>query len=150
MGCDIHVYVERQDEAGEWQRLDVPEPLGDRNYSAFGFLADVRNYCAVTPIVEARGLPDDVSAAVSAEFSEWGADAHTPSWLTVDELRAFDYDQTMNARRITRNGNGGFTGTPEEGTVMTYREFLSESFVREVAELGSLGERIRIVFWFDN
>lgn len=152
MGCDIHVHVERQDEAGEWQRLDVPEPFGDRNYSAFGFLAGVRNYSAVPSIAEPRGIPEDVSTSVAASFEDWGVDAHTPSWLTARELAEFDYEQSMNDRRITRNGNGGFTGTPDEGTVMTYREFLGAGFIDDVETLGALGEgdRVRVVFWFDN
>lgn len=152
MGCDIHTHVERQDGDGDWRPVAGQEPFRARRYGIFGFLADVRNYSAVPPIAEERGLPDDVSATVKSDHVRWGFDAHSATWLLVSELAEFDYDRQVNDRRITRDGDGGVTGIPEEGSVMTYREFLGRGFMEEIEKLKALGapDRHRVVMWFDN
>lgn len=152
MGCDIHTYVERQTAPGHWECVEDVKPFDQRNYGIFGFLADVRNYSAIPPIAEPRGLPRDLSQQVAAENEYWGYDAHSHTWLSARELADFDYDQAVNDRRVMRNGDGGVTGTAEEGTVTTFREFLGRSFmddVRRLRELGDLDE-VRVVMWFDN
>jgi len=108
MGCDIHSYAERKDESGKYVDLDF-SPFG-----TFGFLADVRNYSAVPPISQPRGLPDDVSSEVPERDETWGSDGHSHSWLSVAELVSFDYDSAMEDRRHTvqtgpRSWNGGAT-----------------------------------------
>jgi hypothetical protein len=67
----------------------------------FGFLANVRNYSAVPPIAEQRGFPDDASEGAKAEYDD-GFGYHSPSWLMVNELLAFNYDALMENRRVTR------------------------------------------------
>jgi len=152
MGCDIHAYVERLNDAGKWEFVEDADPFDCRSYGIFGFLADVRNYSCSPVIAEPRGLPDGLSAEAQDEYDRWDTDAHTASWLLLSELVAYDYDQPMNDRRITRNGDGGVTGTPEEGTVMTVRDFLGEWYMREIERLAAIGEpeRVRVTFWFDN
>lgn len=86
MGADIHGAVERQ-KAGRWtfaQKLDL-----DRNYVLFGILAGVR-YGDVQPIASPRGLPADRDR--SADYYEGD---HSYSYLTLAELRAFDWDQPL-------------------------------------------------------
>ena len=63
MGIDITTFVEARRD-GVWELVfeDRNEELFWRNYSIFGFLADVRNYSHSPVIAEARWLPDDVSA----------------------------------------------------------------------------------------
>ena len=158
MGCDIHTHLERQRADGSWEQLQLGyEPLGHRDYGLFGVLADVRNYSVVPPIAEPRDLPEDVSPEVRANFEEWECDAHTPSWLTVQELVEFDYDQLMNDRRVVRqtgpnSWDHGATGTPSEGTPKTYREFLGGHVMDQIEDLRALGDpaQHRLVFWFDN
>jgi hypothetical protein len=121
MGCDIHTHVERQRADGTWEQVPGWSPFDVRDYGLFGFLADVRNSSAVVPIAEPRGIPEDASPEVWAAWGEW---AHTPSWLTVQELVEFDYGQLMNDRRVTRQiGPKSFdhsaTGSPSEGTPKT-------------------------------
>lgn len=132
---------------------DETELLGDRNYGVFAFLAGVRNYGAIVPISKPRGLPKDVSSWVEEEADRWASDGHSRSWLSIDELLNFDYEQMTEDRRCTRmkNGvlNGGCTCDPGEGEKMTYREYLGESFFEDLAELKKEGVD-RIVFWFDN
>lgn len=109
MGCDIHVYTERKLEDGTWWCCDhfklnpyykrnstypderewVVEPIfDDRHYELFATLAGVRNYNDITPIDEARGLPDDVSQKVKEESDWWGYDGHSRSWLYASEIFA--------------------------------------------------------------
>ncbi len=149
MGCDIHGYAEKKNSEGKWEVIQSIAPFDRRSYGTFGFLADVRNYSDVTPISEPRGFPEDASNEVSEEYNSWYGAAHTPSWLTISELTAFDYDMLCEDRRVTRNGNGGSTCEPGEGVVQTYREFLGKWFFKDLEELQKCGAE-RIVFWFDN
>jgi hypothetical protein len=153
MGCDIHIYAEKV--VGlEWEHIPGLEPFNNCNYGTFGFLANVRNYSDVIPISNPRGIPSDVSNLVKLEYEEWGIDAHSASWLTVDELLLFDYDKDMEDRRITvktgpHSWNGGATAKPGYGKKTTFREFLDEWFFKNLQELKDSGAG-RIVFWFDN
>lgn len=153
MGCDIHAYVEKR-VGDHWEALEFEIFEDGRSYSIFGFLAGVRNYSAVTPIAEPRGLPADVSDTVRASFEQWGGDGHTSSWLTLEELLAFDYDAMMEDRRCTREiapncFSGGETCAPGEGKIMSYREFLFPYFFANINGAKHAGAE-RIVFWFDN
>lgn len=123
MGCDIHFYVERKQD-GRWVSADKwtpdeyegaePKPLtvaygdhlyDDRSYDTFAILANVRNgrgFADVDtgdgfiPICEPRGLPDDMSPELVGEAER--CLEHTPSWLTVAELLAYDWTRTTNKR----------------------------------------------------
>jgi hypothetical protein len=128
--------------------------LDVRSYGIFGFLADVRNYSAVPPIAAPRGFPADASPEVIKSYEYWGVDAHTPSWLTIDELAAFDYEAEVEDRRYTRQDgpncfNGGATCEPGSGKRMPWREFLGDRFMDELKRLRDAGAE-RLVFWFDN
>lgn len=154
MGCDIHSHAERKTESGKWEAVPELSPFSSRSYGTFGFLAGVRNYSDLTPIAQPRGFPDDASAEVAAEYEGWGSDAHTPSWLSVAELAAFDYDAICEDRRVTRqvgpnHWNGGCTCEPGEGKQQTYREFLGPWFFDDLKALQDAGAG-RVVFWFDN
>lgn len=157
MGCDIHAYVEtRPPGIRVWEyEPDVRVFHRDefRLYRLFGWLGDVRNDSAVPPIAARRGLPDDVSDEVREErYEEWGDDAHDPSWVSVTELLAFDYNAVMEDRRVSLTGDGSNTCPVGEGRVMTYREFLGSWFFEDLARLRALEKRsdTRVVFWFDN
>lgn len=145
MGCDIHIIAQRR-EAEEWKTLDSA-PFGWRSYGMFGFLADVRNYSAVPPIAAQRGLPEDFDP----EAHDVGD--HSYSWLTVEELLAFDYDQPLEDRRVTRQTstgiwNGGHTAEPGGGEMTTFRAFLGQCFFDDLEQLKAIGAG-RIVFGFD-
>lgn len=113
MGTDIHIAVEVR-ERGLWATATewATEDFGDseyrspkhevyegRNYSLFAILADVRNgsgfagvktgegFSVISP---PRGVPDD-AAPETRVWMESGN--HTPSWLTVAEIMAFDWTQ---------------------------------------------------------
>lgn len=159
MGCDIHMHAEKRVD-GKWVKAerDVPkskygnfkeDPLENRSYSYFGWLADVRNYSEVPPISQPRGVPTDMAPETKDSYEGWGSDAHSASWLTVDEILAVDFDQVIEDRRVTIGGNGGCTAEPGHGKRETLREFLGEYAVNALLKLRDEGVE-RIVFWFDN
>lgn len=153
MGCDIHAFAERRNAAGKFEQVRL-KFFDFRSYGIFAFLAGVRNYSDVTPISEPRGLPEDAGEAVRAAFEYWGCDAHTPSWLTLEELLAFNYDAMTEDRRVMRrvgpnSYSGACTCKPSEGKTMTWRQFLGEDFFKDLNALADAGAE-RIVFWFDN
>lgn len=108
MGCDIHLYIEKK-KNGKWvpaqgfmdtgnydNTPDVPYPdkqLSDRDYLLFGFLAGVRD--TTNQHFKPKGFPKDASKEVKAVFNEWGDDGHTPSYLTLEELRSVDWENEM-------------------------------------------------------
>ncbi len=153
MGTYMTSHVETRNDDDTWTH-ERWEPLAEyengpferQYYGVFGWLADIRNYSAVTPISEARGLPEDVSADVLAEH-ENGCDAYGVSWLSVDELMAVDYDQRVEDRR----GDGGTTVPPGDGEATSLREFLGDPFFRDLDVLRVLNDKrpARVVFWFD-
>lgn len=106
MGTDIHVAVERRGEDGQWTYVPGNWPR-NRNYDAFAILAGVRNgsgFAGVdtgdgfVPIAAPRGLPRD--AAVETLDHDDGplSYEHTPSWITLAELLAYDWTRTTKKR----------------------------------------------------
>ena len=112
MGCDIHLYCEKQIDIdgkkiwwcadrfmlNEYYLTDKTEPkllvdhiYGDRDYTLFAVLAGIRDNGTTEMIDEPRGLPKDVSAIIKKESDDWGVDGHSHSWLTAKEL--FDYQK---------------------------------------------------------
>lgn len=114
MGCDIHMHVEYKDNnKDQWICGDYlhqscsdrvmpgytfEEFFGDRNYSLFAILANVRNYGNTEYIDDPRGLPDDVSDFVKNAYEDWRLDAHSCSHLTLKELIDF-HDQCHPLKR---------------------------------------------------
>lgn len=159
MGCDIHILAERKvgsayEAITDAKFAEGPAPFDWRAYGMFGFLAGVRNYSDVPPIAERRGFPEDASKIVADEYDEWAGDAHSPSWLSVAELTAFDYDKPMEDRRVTRQlgpnlWSGACTAEAGFGEMTTYRDFLGPQFFADLSVLEDVGAD-RVVFWFDN
>lgn len=144
MGCDIHIYTD--------PKTDFT-PFDYRDYGMFGFLAGVRNYSCVPPISKPRGFPNDLPEYIRKQQEDWEYDGHTHSWLSIDELASFDYNQVFEDRRVTREVdsiiNGAVIAESGEGEITTYREFLGEQFFEDLEKLQELGVK-RIIFWFDN
>jgi hypothetical protein len=153
MGCDIHIVAQKRADGGRWEVLTgdfsgSSAPFDWRSYAMYGFLANVRNCSAITPISEPRGLP--------ADFVDEDGDfdyKHSVSWLSVAELAAIDYDQEIEDRRFTREVspnlfNGAATCDPGEGERKPLREFLGRAFMADLEKLHELDAE-RIVFGFD-
>ena len=135
MGCDIHVFAEKKDDKGTWKSIPRFSVFQDRNYTVFSFLAGVRRYDEIQAITLPRGIPKDASSTAQNSFKSWGMDAHTPSWLSLGELMAFNYDQKVYGDNSPRLG--------------TYRDFLDADFFNDLEKMKEKGVE-RIVFWFDN
>ena len=159
MGCDIHFLVERRrhkrppsyGENWTWELLfpeddDVsPEDrkyarreghrwmpwefFSDRNYELFGVLANVRR--DGPPIAEPRGLPDDLSSDARKYIDDYGGIDHTPSWLLLSEVLAYDW--SARAREVTHPAP-------------------FDRFLAMCARVGRFGpsDEIRFVFFFDS
>lgn len=147
MGCDIHTRCERYSvETDRYEVMKVePDAFDVRFYGLFGWLANVRNYSAVTPISEPRGIPDDTSPGTADYFDGY----YACSCVTIQELLDFDYTQMMEDRRVMIDGNGGCTAEPGDGEVMTYAVFLGPWYFTELLRLRRLGVD-RVLFGFDN
>lgn len=105
MGCDIHLYREKQVKgkwlaADKWQKSEYAEEgednivvryedqfFHDRNYQLFGLLAKgVRSEHDLSFI--ARGLPLDACEEIQACAEDWGIDGHNHSYLYLHELKS--------------------------------------------------------------
>lgn len=139
MGCDIHIWAERKTANGYEALVDEEfsegnAPFNWRSYGLFGLLADVRNYSNVPPIAEIRGWPTDASQAAQANYDAWYCDAHSPSWLTIEDIENVDYDATFYDERDDR--------------LTTIRDFLWAGFFDDIAKLKAINAD-RVVFFFD-
>lgn len=111
MGTDIHPIVEvwsRREAkwvthrpttpykyATQWKgapKYALPDEFSDRNYFMFAVLGDVRNDYGVSPISKNRGLPSDIAAGTRAWANSMD---HSPGYVTLAELEAFDWSQTF-------------------------------------------------------
>lgn len=154
MGCDIHCFAERKDSSGNWSVMPEIAPFNWRNYGLFGFFAGIRNYSEITPASTPRGIPGDASIEVKEAYDAWRGDAHSASWLSVQELATRDYEAQCEDRRVMRQTgetiwNGGCTCLAGDGVTQTLREFLGEEFFDDLKALQDAGAD-RVVFWFDN
>ena len=196
MGCDIHIYTERKRRINNkdvWvnadyfglnpyytgacyeKKFEVIKIYGDRNYSLFSMLANVRNEIGQQFVCNPRGLPEDSSNFVKTESDSWGCDGHSHSYLTLKELKEFreknkttKYSGMMPPLEAEKVDSGEMPeywcgGTNQKHYV--YREWeyesdilkdLVDSLEKRKVEWGThnnnpdVDEKIRIVFWFDN
>jgi hypothetical protein len=130
----------------------------EQYYNIYAFLAGVCNRNDIKPISTPRGFPKDlyqvgqeirpdVSDILHAIFdNNLRYVSHSPSWLSVTELKDFPYDSLLQFDLSNRTSNY----VPEAALrELTYREFLGKYFFKELNKLIEL-EADRIVFGFDN
>ncbi len=146
MGCDIHMNVEIKDEKGRWQSAPkrnytagTDSPFYWRDYFLFSFFVrnvrdrdDQESGAKKCLSEEMRGIPED--SIFNMSWIDYGY-GHTPSYLMLNELIYFDYEQVIYKNRKE-----------------TYKYMLGNSYFEDLKTLSSLGihENIRLVFWFDN
>jgi hypothetical protein len=92
MGCDMHCVVEvLNKKTRNWECFGVS--TGDRNYSLFSRIADVRNSekedTYIEPIDVPRGWPGDVSSPAEA-WHDMFSFTHSATWLNRTELESLD------------------------------------------------------------
>jgi len=152
MGTDIHVMVDRRNSSGDWIPTDVQDDVWeDRNYGAFGWMADVRNYSALEPRFADRGYPPDWQDIRGADT--W----HSATHFTVLELLLVDYCEQVEDRRYTAQEpsgiwNGGSTAEPGEGEKLPLGEFLGVYWMQGLLRLAALGDPkdTRVIIAFDS
>lgn len=158
MGCDIHARAEMQTRTGRnvnqfstdtweqvgnafknpyyrdtddlttWNSPVTNKPLDLRNYEVYTALANVREAEGIKPIAEPRGIPKDASDEYR-ELAENDADAHSSSWVTLSEMKAYDV-------------------TPfDDGTRLIWETTIDNL---EAVKNGRSDDQVRMVFYFDN
>lgn len=103
MGCDIHGYVEVQKyDFGNWYDCINIRSIVGRNYDMFALLFGVRNSASFIPVAPDRGLPPLVSDRTKEDFESWGANAHSASWISYQEITRINWSEqgTQLADRI--------------------------------------------------
>ena len=134
----------------------------DRNYTVFSVLANVRNDGYVKPIADPRGLPEGVinredSDKEGVEYiREQDFGDHSFSWLTLAELRAYDWHQTIanegwvNAQVFAEWDAKGKKGNPsmwssrvsgskvEHVTHSDMREYIGRGFKTGLEQFGEM------------
>lgn len=133
MGCDIHLFVEKQVAPGEWVDITTKEDDPGRSYLLFACLAGVRNRTGVTPIADPRGIPANASDAVREHAEAWFPDLHNESWLTLAELVIYDWPDEWLA--------------PDSWWKTKYLDRWHQVVVEDS---GLTLDDVRIVFAFDN
>jgi hypothetical protein len=130
MGCDIHPTVQwleypaRNGHADYWSSLSWEPMSWGRDYTLFSRIAGVRcqvdhkTYPCPCAVVAPRGYPDGFSVGDRNHD-----DLHTPTWLTLDELK---------------KAAGGDSMADVYATIAAMEEFERRGF------------KTRIVFAFDN
>ena len=177
MGCDIHIRLEKMNKEGEWESIDYykiredwedskkyhpstfpffPVDIYDgRDYELFGILAGVRSSYP-NSIVEPRGIPDSANHFVKDEYEASKDFIHTPSWLTLGELRKTWYAH-MDDDPKDEDGCDNVYIRLLEGIIKPIEYRLADLwfvFAEDDVELEEACRKywntVRIVFWFDN
>jgi hypothetical protein len=103
-----------EEDGFEWNPKYTDSFYQSRNYDLFSILADVRNgygFAGIKtgmgfkPIAMPKGLPKDASREIKKLSKEYGADGHSHSYFTLDEIFAYDWQQ--------RTVNEGFVSLSE-------------------------------------
>lgn len=119
-----------------------------RNYELFDALTNVRG-CNYEPIAFMRGVPEDVSEEVYNFYHNyWGCDAHSASWMTLDELKKAYKNKKKYPRDYVE-----WDGTIKKGWgVGNALKRMYKAIVNMIysVEYNSKLEDYRIIFWFDS
>lgn len=138
MGCDIHVHVEIKVK-DKWEHYNIPQVR--RYYKLFGLLAGVRDPEQV-PIVQPRGVPNDISLVTKLCLENRDGDYHTASWLTCEEIEKVQ--QTVESWTPTGAAEEVF-GYIFGNTLYSHLEYESSKASLDEAGISD----VRVVFWFD-
>lgn len=176
MGCDIHIRLEMINKKGEYKPLDYYEVREDwvdeednipthpfyvkdiydgRDYELFGLLAGVRsNY--PEPIAEPRGIPNSANHFIKEEYEFDKKWIHTPTWLTLGELRKCWYEHKDDEILDEDGWHNVYIRLldgiikPFERRVAEYKYLFYESDAQLEEECRKYWDSARMVFWFDS
>lgn len=157
MGCDIHWHSETKrdgvwkcDQAYSFELLadedNYPNmanfPDRGRDYWLFGLLQPGVRSDWDWSFPERMVFPDDASSEVRQVYKHWGEDAHSPGYVTREELKAkLEELKSLRAQHLI--------SPMEEGPVIEHH---ATKLARMINELDSdvPDSDQRIVFWFGN
>lgn len=120
MGTDIHGWIETRDIDDEKWIAVTPLffPLANRNYGIFANLFGVRNGGGLKPVAAERGLPEDCSVEVKADFTKvfeaFPKEIFGATWITWGEIKAIDWEEKGTARILNK-----YTKGPEGELIFT-------------------------------
>lgn len=117
MSRDIHMTIEFRNDGEAWQSVKKPVYLSNNHYFVFDILAAAGRDSLAYVVAEAvkqdkeatlralkelsaeiqrerfsfepRGLPQDLTSRARYRYRRYGSDAHTPSWLSYEEMETF-------------------------------------------------------------
>ena len=175
MGCDIHIgtetynkFINKWESADDWE-LEVEEdgewyrPIRSivdlhSDYFLFGLLAGVRGNHILW---KQKGWPNDMSPQMKKYRTEWGGDAHSSSFLTLQELLSKMTGPSSRKEAIAQEALGvlpllsiksGIVRENISGEKQEFPEFAQ--LIRALKKIqkseGVLRSEVRIVFFFDN
>ena len=164
MGCDIHMYIEyRSTQDGEWQPVEEHVKESDdwikevtatgRRYAIFAELACVRG----SGMYFARGLPNDISPRVRAAVSSWGIDAHSHSYLSLEEFEKVIKKCKKYIDTSSKDDRAFYNFLDDDPPPCWISVLNFCKKLKQTKELDNtiFGEKIfnvdvRLVFWFDS
>jgi len=179
MGCDVHFYIEYRCGNGmPWQADDhhVVNKHGSiasvsatgRNYNLFSLLAGVRGRSKGN-FRRPLNLPDDVTDVIYKASEGWSTDAHSHSYMSLDEFKKVIFEEYNAATedhkfKPTKRKDAFWDyddpaysdfnkHPPDYTTLITYCEKLKEekSLDKQILGPDTTSEvQVRLVFWFDN
>lgn len=161
MGCDIHSYVEVRnlsklsDEKPQWRAIPLwstawsetpylASHYNGRDYELFGWLTGGVVRCNTATILPSpKGLPTDVSSAVSDAYHQYEDSWHSCSYFTLEELK-------KAYKKIPKKIIDA-TGEKAKNTFRKRAKYFIDSAAMFADTRGWFNdEEIRVVFWFDS
>ena len=177
MGCDIHIRLEKLNKDGEWKSIDYFRPREDwedskeyypdsfpfvpvdiydgRDYELFGILAGIRHICSDV-IAEPRGIPESANHFIQSEFKAKENRCHTPSYLTLGELRKTWYAHMEDEPKDEDGDDNVYIRLlhniirPIENRLRDLHYVWSDTDAELVKDCRKYWDAVRIVFWFDS
>ena len=135
MGCDIHFAIEKK-KGTKWFGICSTDfgyrpSAKDRNYEFFSQLAGVRGE-GPSP----KGIPTDKSDLTAECLKRWNGDAHSMTYMAVDEFVAIWIKQGRDIEAVV-----------EDSKYITLDKCLD---LGQIVEEPNWETKYRIVIWFDN
>lgn len=150
MGYDIHAHVEIRYQ-GKWEHYSVPHI--DRWYELFEIMSSVRR--DVTPIVEPKGVPDDMSVITRLDWERGEGDACTASWFNEDEIAKLE--DWLKAQKEIADAKEEYAWNQYDlesgvlgGTYMFGNGLVSFQKYPDTYHIPKGFDAVRLIFWFDN
>jgi hypothetical protein len=168
MGCDIHMFIEHKHKDDNYWRPFGGRIHGRRNYTLFGYLANVRGDGA---IIEPRGLPEELGYEADALAYYYITDTKSEGEQCTTLQTARNWEKNYGCKIITNSdGEPKYVQHPDWHTYSwlttkefravlkkynkqipkEYAEYEYEAILSAMAKLEKFNLDVRLVFWFDN